>query len=57
MNSSTQADSKKRPAHKTVSCRLNNLAITVEKEGACHYAKASFSEAVRILLRDPDIRI
>jgi hypothetical protein len=35
-------DTKKCPEHKTLSCRLNNLAITVEKEGGRHFTKASF---------------
>lgn len=42
MNSSTLAGYKKSPEHKTLSCRLKNLAITVEKEGGSHFTKASY---------------
>ena len=35
-------DCKKSPEHKTLSCRLNDLAITVEKEGSLHFTKASY---------------
>jgi hypothetical protein len=42
MNSSTLAGLKKNPGHKTLSCRLDNLAITVEKEGSRHFTKASY---------------
>jgi hypothetical protein len=42
MNSSPLAGSKISHEHKTLSCRLNNLAITVEKEGSSHFTKASY---------------
>jgi hypothetical protein len=42
MNRGIPADTKKCPEHKTLSCRLNNLAITVAKEGGRHFTKASF---------------
>jgi hypothetical protein len=42
MNSSTLAGLKKSPEHKTLSCRLNDLAITVNKEGNSHFTKASY---------------
>ncbi len=42
MNSSKLAGLKKSPDHKTLSCRLDNLAITVEKEGGSHFTKAGY---------------
>jgi hypothetical protein len=42
MNSSKPVGLKKIPEHRTLSCRLNNLAITVDKEGSSHYTKASY---------------
>ncbi len=42
MNHSKLVDAKKGPEHRTLSCRLNNLAVTVEKEGGSHFTKASY---------------
>lgn len=42
MNHGKPTDARKSPEHKTISCRLNDLAITVEKQGSLHFTKASF---------------